>query len=567
MATDFHIVQRGQVVQAPDLNQYALAFGGNSSIRLLLTQHDDPDDYTAVIGNVDTTNGLALKVQYDVAGAPVSIARFDKVAAKIDKSLHVLGDQALFFDAGAGGLPDANTLFQLVKVLTLPGHILLDSTAYVDAVATATVVATASSGADDSPGPPSVTVSGTPWTNGAYANHAIRVTGGTGVNQWGLINASGVTGNNTVTLYPGTPWIAAVDATSTIAIYSKNTYDPSNVKVNTFIRDHSFADVRGLELHVESSSRRGQATQWGIELGVHPGVATTDGTDKIVGYVARVTPPGGSVGTQPAAAVNGDVAFMAYGGSVAGVTGSAGWRKYLKFLDSTDAVSYEVLGDGQVNLPKLSAATEPGTGLTGIYTLAANSRLYRFPNGGSQTQIADQITTMTLLDQQVGTGSSDTITFASIPATYGSLYLEIVGRSTNAGTSLSVRITFEGSPTVGAYNHQYITGNNTTVAGAENPGTSDFIIVGTVPGTGGPASAHGIVKVDIPEYANTSIHKGVQMQSISTGAAAYGSAALLTLNGGGAWESTAAISTIIVKVSAGNWATTTRARLWGRPAS
>lgn len=563
MTVAFLLRNRGQIINHGDVNQYAQALAGVTAQQMLWNQWSDGSNYAAVIGNQDTTNGLALKVQYGTSGAPTSIATFTKDAMTSVADFHVSGSQALFFEA-AGTNPDENTLFQLVKTLTRPGHILLDSTAYVTAVNAASNTGTASGGADDSPGPPTLIDSGIGWTVNAYANHAVRVTGGTGQGQWGLIASNTA---DTLTLYAGTVWPLATDATSTYAIYSKSGVDPSNVKVNTYVQDTAFADVRGLELHVESSAQRGEGTQWGIELGVHPGIATTDGTDKIVGYVARVTPPSATVGTRPAAAVNGDVAFLAYGGAVAGVTGSAGWRRYIRFRDSSDNISFEVLGDGQVNLPKLSSATEPSTGLTGLYTLSANSRLYRFPNGGSQTLIADQVTSFTYLDQKAGDGASGVLSFTSIPQTYRSLYIEIVGRGTSAATNVAVRVTLEGSPTAGAYNHQYATAINTTLAGAENTGTNAYVIVGTVPAASSDAGAHGHIKLDIPEYTNANVHKGILFQGIAPNDTGIATGDLTSIVGGGYIELTAAVSRIDITIASGNWATTTRATLWGRPAS
>jgi hypothetical protein len=146
----------------------------------------------------------------------------------------------------------------------------------------------------------------------------------------GVLTGYGLIATNTAdTLTLNSSWVGTVPGVGwTFTIKFKG--DPSNFKINTYVMDGSVADTRSIEFHTEGSAARGEATLWGIEGGVHPGIATTDGTDKVVCYVARVTPPAAQTGTQPANAVNGDVAFLAFGGEASGVTGAASWNKYLK---------------------------------------------------------------------------------------------------------------------------------------------------------------------------------------------------------------------------------------------
>lgn len=584
---DFVLRNRGQIVQHTDVNQYALAFNGNTPFRLLLTQHDDDTDYTAIIGNVDTTNGNALKVQYGIAGAPTTILTATKAQVGVQKPLRVSGDgsfasargflvtsnnQVLLFEAAVADPddePDTNTNLQIVKTLTGGSNILVDSTAYVAHAGdllvlgdnlTSGVATGVLTGATTGP-PGTATMTGAGWTNGDLAGRIIIATNG-------VLTGYGLIANNTPTVITlNDAWAGTVPALDwTFRLVSKG--DPSNLKINTYVMSGSAADVRSIEAHIESSANRGEATQWLFQGGVHPGVATTDGTDKVVCYVAQVTPPSENPGkgiVAPATAVSGDVAFLAIGGAVDGVAGSAGWRRYIRFRDSSDNISFEVLGDGQVNLPKLSSATEPSTGLTGLYTLAANSRLYRFPNGGSQTQIADQLTSYTLLGQASGTGASSVISITGIPATYRSLVIHISGRTDAATTATAIRLTFEASPTVGAYFHQLLRGNNVTTSASQNAGSSDFLGIASAPGASSTASLYGMAIVTIPEYANTSMKKNVISQTAAASNLATGE--LYIDNVSGFWNATTAISAIYLTLASGNWTAASRVSVFGAPAA
>lgn len=337
----FLIRNRGQIINAIDVNQFALALGGTASQQMLWTQWNSTSTYAATVGNVDTTNGLALKVQYDVAGAPSTIALFKKsrvehaVSTVALAPLAVFGNgtetagtgfeisatnQALFFEAASISQPSDNSML-IVKTLTGGSNIMIDAEAYVTHSGTVMTSGTASSAAAGT-----LVVAGTPWVVNAYAGKIVRINSGTGSGQHRLVASNT---NNTLTLTSN--WTVTPDGTSAYAIVSKG--DPANAKLNTYVRDNSVADTRSLEIHTVGSAARGEATLWGIELGVHPGIATTDATDKIVGYVARCTPPSGSSITAPAAPVQGDAAYLAYGDGT-----TTGWNKYFKGLRKDNVV-------------------------------------------------------------------------------------------------------------------------------------------------------------------------------------------------------------------------------------
>lgn len=164
-----------------------------------------------------------------------------------------------------------------------------------------------------------------------------------------------------------------------------------------------------------------------------------------------------------------------------------------------------------------------------------------------------------------GTGASGVLEFSSIPATYRELQITLIGRSDTAGSAgTGVRLTFETSPTAGAYNLVAIQASTGAASAPEQFGASDFLTITNVPTAGCPANLAGAAKAFLLEYANTSFYKSVHVLGNQLIDLVSGSATLR--NSHGVWESTAAIARVRLTLSSGNWTTTSRATLWGVPA-
>jgi len=163
-----------------------------------------------------------------------------------------------------------------------------------------------------------------------------------------------------------------------------------------------------------------------------------------------------------------------------------------------------------------------------------------------------------LADSQSGTGASGVLTL-TVPAGYSEAELSIYGRSDTAATSVNVQMTCESSPTAGAYDHGYIIQTTATATGVENNGASNFILVGVLPGASSTANLYGSIGVWLPDYANTGGWKSCRFLSAGIGTLTSGS--FNPSFGGGAFEQTAAITTIKLTLSTGNWTTASRARL------
>lgn len=167
------------------------------------------------------------------------------------------------------------------------------------------------------------------------------------------------------------------------------------------------------------------------------------------------------------------------------------------------------------------------------------------------------------LGEVSGTGASGVLEIASIPATYRNLRVVIVGRSSAAVTTAGIRMTFETSPTATTYSHQTTSSSNTTLSAAENIGSSDFIVVGSVPGASSTATLIGAAQAHIFEYANTSVYKAVK--SLCAGITNITSGGLADFTSSGNWTSTNAINRVRVTLSTGSWTALSRMTIYGEP--
>lgn len=151
----------------------------------------------------------------------------------------------------------------------------------------------------------------------------------------------------------------------------------------------------------------------------------------------------------------------------------------------------------------------------------------------------------------VGTGSSATITFSSIPATFKHLQIRAIARvASSSGAYLQYN-----SDTGTNYTRHYLEGNGSTVAAGSGTSQTKIDYLQAI----STASTNGVNIVDILDYANTNKYKTTRILGgfdvNGTGQIGLGS---------GLWMSTSAISTITITTSGGaNFATTTQFALYG----
>jgi len=156
-----------------------------------------------------------------------------------------------------------------------------------------------------------------------------------------------------------------------------------------------------------------------------------------------------------------------------------------------------------------------------------------------------------------GTGSSGTISFTSIPATYKHLQIRFLTRSTRSATSSNIFIGFNSDSTTGNYYGHMIEGNGSAASASAKIGTSTSFMSATSAASNTSGIFSGGV-IDVLDYANTNKYKTSRGLS---GYDANGSGLLYLASG--LWMSTAAISSIQITDPLGNFATNSSFALYG----
>ena len=157
-----------------------------------------------------------------------------------------------------------------------------------------------------------------------------------------------------------------------------------------------------------------------------------------------------------------------------------------------------------------------------------------------------------LISAQVLASPAASITISAIPQVYGVLRLLVVGASAAVAESDKWAVTVNGD-TAAHYDLQEVTGSNVTAAAApESAQVAWLAAVADMPAASATAGTAGILEIEIPRYAGTTLQKTGLWRSgysdAATAAADQASNASVV-----AWRSAAAITSISVSaVSASN---------------
>ena len=151
-----------------------------------------------------------------------------------------------------------------------------------------------------------------------------------------------------------------------------------------------------------------------------------------------------------------------------------------------------------------------------------------------------------------GTGSSNVITFSSIPSTYKHLQLRWIARS--AGSNGSLQLQFSGD-TGANYSYHELSGNGSSASAGAATSLS-FIYAGQYFST---ANTYAAGVIDLLDY--TSANKNKTLRTVN-GRDENGSGVVFMQSG--AWlNSSTAISSIVITGNGGNFATGSSFALYG----
>ena len=154
-----------------------------------------------------------------------------------------------------------------------------------------------------------------------------------------------------------------------------------------------------------------------------------------------------------------------------------------------------------------------------------------------------------------GTGSSGTISFTSIPATYKHLQVRLLSRSDSAGLN-QVYIQFN-SDTAGNYSNHLLLGDGSS-ASSSNTVNAVRMSISLQGGSSTAANIYGASVIDVLDYADTNKYKTLRGLG---GADANGSGYVWYSSGN--WRNTNAITSIQIIAENGNFTTASNFALYG----
>jgi len=156
--------------------------------------------------------------------------------------------------------------------------------------------------------------------------------------------------------------------------------------------------------------------------------------------------------------------------------------------------------------------------------------------------------TYTLIGSATADGTSLSVTFSSIPATYTDL---VIVCAITAGNTGDAYLRFNGD-TTSLYSDTVMRGNG-SVASSVRDSTVPGIDIGPVSLISG--SEIGTVIINVMDYANTTTHK--------TSLIRFSDATSMVSAIVGLWRSTAAINSILFSSRGGNWGSGSTFKLYG----
>ena len=163
--------------------------------------------------------------------------------------------------------------------------------------------------------------------------------------------------------------------------------------------------------------------------------------------------------------------------------------------------------------------------------------------------------TYTPIATYTASGSSNNISFSSVPSTYTDLVLVISGRSTVAASTTQAIMVLNGDATGTSYSNTLLKGNGSAASSSRNSNYAQLYFMNDIPGVSATGNYFSVVNVSFQNYSNTTTYKTI----IARNAAPSDSTDALV----GLWRSTAAINSISISAVSGNWVSGSTFTLYG----
>ena len=214
----------------------------------------------------------------------------------------------------------------------------------------------------------------------------------------------------------------------------------------------------------------------------------------------------------------------------------------------------------KIRLAESSAPSTPDSGYGYLYA-KTDGLYYKGDDGTEIGPLAEAGSGggRTLISSQTPTGTG-TVTFSSIPGTYSKLIIEVLARGTQAATNVAMDIVLNSDTTDANYRQIAVGWYASTTIGA-GAAADNNVIEAFILAANAPADKATYCITEIPQYANTSFHKNIFHRSSkrvdSSSVYLHGNLTIME------WYNTAAITSIDLVLSAGNFGTGSIINLYG----
>lgn len=202
---------------------------------------------------------------------------------------------------------------------------------------------------------------------------------------------------------------------------------------------------------------------------------------------------------------------------------------------------------------KVSDFTEAATVADGDWIEVENAA------GNSRKMKRSLVRGKALLAEQIADASVGTYTFSGLPGDWTNLIIEITARSTNASVGTNCFIRFNGD-TGANYDTETHRSDNATASANPSAGATSMFI-GEMLAASGLAGEAGRAIIEVPNYASATFNKNALIRSGRKTSNAAAGLRHDTIYG--AWRNAAAITSVTVFLTAGNFDAGSTIRIYG----
>jgi hypothetical protein len=223
--------------------------------------------------------------------------------------------------------------------------------------------------------------------------------------------------------------------------------------------------------------------------------------------------------------------------------------------------SYLILDSGNVWEIGTGVYTASGTTFTRVLDMSSTGSLLNLSGSATIEITLRTLDVKQLISRQTPTGTG-TVTFSSIPQTFQDLEIVFYGAGTASAANVDIDIRFNGD-SGSNYDYQFLQGTAVSAQAAGSVAVSSIRST-SINAASGASSSADQATIRIPAYVNSTLQKSLVTSSgLKNGTSSTSNLFIFAVAGW--WRSTAAITSVSLILSSGNYASGSVVSLYGIP--